>query len=823
MKAFTFILIFISVFEIKAQRPTQSTSAFGKITGKIIDSTSIEPIEYATISLLKQESKKVVNGTTADTKGTFKLSDIPDGKYKILISFIGYKTKEFNNIIIDKTHYTISLGTISLVESRTDIKEVVVTANKLIEEKIDKTVYNVDKDVSSQTGAAADVLKKVPQVSVDVDGNVELQGNSNVKFLIDGKPSVIFGSNVAEVLQSIPANQIKNIEIITSQGAKDDASGTGGIINIILKKSTAEGYNGNISLTGGTRLENGSLNLNGHHGHFSVNAFVNGNAQLPSTTTSEMNKTTLDTSTKKNTYFHQDGSSLYNRKAGQSGLGFNWDISPKDNLTGSFGFNYMGYDNEGKNYRKTVKDSTFNDIAGTTSNSHNESFEWGLNYRKNFAKEDQKLEFSYLQSYANNYSFYQETKQYTASDSIYAGSNGKNPGTQKETQITIDYAQPLGKLAIIELGGKAILSDINSTSNVHTYNKAQNSYFFDQTLSNAFNYKSTIYAGYLSTTFKLLNWLDVKTGVRYENTKPEAYFSNSGNVTLKSYGTFVPSAIISHKFEKSQMVKLSYTRRIERPAYKDLNPFVNASDSKDLTMGNPNLKPEIGNKIELSYSKSFEKGSNINATFFYRGNKDDIQAYKRAYSKFVVGDTSYTDVSVTTRENVGRENNYGINLFVSVPIKSKLSLRTNIAYFQRYIINGTLDGKNVQGYNYRINGNATYSVNSTLVIELSGNFNSPRINVQGKMPSFTTYNFALRKQFFKKKASLAFTATNFFSRNVEQKTIQTGSNFTSINIREIPYRSFGINFSYKFGKLEFKKEREKESEDNNQLNPGVGN
>ena len=317
MKAFTFILIFISVFEIKAQRPTQSTPAFGKITGKIIDSTSIEPIEYATISLLKQESKKVVNGTTADTKGTFKLSDIPDGKYKILISFIGYKTKEFNNIIIDKTHYTISLGTISLVESRTDIKEVVVTANKLIEEKIDKTVYNVDKDVSSQTGAAADVLKKVPQVSVDVDGNVELQGNSNVKFLIDGKPSVIFGSNVAEVLQSIPANQIKNIEIITSQGAKDDASGTGGIINIILKKSTAEGYNGNISLTGGTRLENGSLNLNGHHGHFSVNAFVNGNAQLPSTTTSEMNKTTLDTSTKKNTYFHQDGSSLYNRKAGQ--------------------------------------------------------------------------------------------------------------------------------------------------------------------------------------------------------------------------------------------------------------------------------------------------------------------------------------------------------------------------------------------------------------------------------------------------------------------------------------------------------------------------
>jgi outer membrane receptor for ferrienterochelin and colicin len=269
------------------------------------------------------------------------------------------------------------------------------------------------------------------------------------------------------------------------------------------------------------------------------------------------------------------------------------------------------------------------------------------------------------------------------------------------------------------------------------------------------------------------------------------------------------------------MVKLSYTHRIERPEYRDLNPFINASDPKNITTGNTSLRPEIGDKIELNYSKTFEKGTTINATLFYRGNKDDIQSYTRYYSSYIVGDSIYKNVAVTTRENVGRENNYGLSLFASVPFTSKINLRTNISCFQRYIINGALPGKNVQGFNYRINMNATYQVTSTLVIELFGNFNSPRVNAQGTMPSFTTYNFAFRKQLFNKKASIAITATNPFNKYVNQKTQLTGDNFTLYNDRQLPFRSFGINFTYKFGKLEFKKE--KETEDNNLTNPPIGN
>ncbi|MGZ4035232.1 MAG: carboxypeptidase regulatory-like domain-containing protein, partial [Bacteroidia bacterium] len=289
-KSLTTFLFLLHFFYVSAQ--PQNSAAKGNISGKIIDSISGQAIEYATISLVTENDNKVVNGTTSDNNGVFQMTDIEFGSYKMQLYFIGYQIKTERSLIISKEKPDLQLGAIKLANTKTNLKEVTVTAEKnIIENKIDKLVYNVDKDVTSQGGVAADVLKKVPQVSVDVDGNVELQGSSSIRFLINGKPSIIFGNNIADVLQSIPANQIQSIEVITSPGAKYDASGTGGIINIILKKSTAEGYNGNISLSGGTRLENGSVNLNIHHGHFGANAFVSGNAQLPSTTLNNMQRT----------------------------------------------------------------------------------------------------------------------------------------------------------------------------------------------------------------------------------------------------------------------------------------------------------------------------------------------------------------------------------------------------------------------------------------------------------------------------------------------------------------------------------------------------
>ena len=825
MKHFFILFSFITglTLQLKAQEPVNNAS--GKITGRIVDSLSGKPVEYTSISLTTQSEGKVVNGTTTDDKGVFKLTNVADGTYKMLMYFVGYKTGTLNNIVVSKTNPVIALGDIKLANKLATLKEVTVTSEKsIIENKIDKLVYNADQDITSQSGVAADILKKVPMVSIDVDGNVELQGNASIRFLINGKPSSIFGSNIADVLQSIPANQIQSIEVITSPGAKYDAEGTAGIINIILKKSTAEGINGNVSLSGGTRLENGSLNLNAHHGHFSANAFASGSGQLQSTTINTMNRSSLDPLTNQSSQLDQNGSSEFTRRGIESGVGFDWEINPKNDITGSIGFDYFGYYNKGTNNRHTVlKDSlgaTSSDISdqtATTNNTYGNSLDWQLNYKKTFKKEDQELDISYVSSMGNNYTHYDQSQKYLSPDSVYSGAYGNNPGTDRETNIAIDYVQPIGKNTLIEAGAKTVITQIASVSDVYLLNAPPDQYTYNANQSLSLNYRSNVYAGYLSGTFKLFDWLDVKAGLRYEYTEPHATFSNSGTATIKAYGTYVPSGVISHKFKKGQTIKLSYTHRIERPGYRDLNTFVNASDPKNLTTGNTSLRPEIGDKIELGFSKTFEKGTTINATLFYRGNKDDIQSYSRYYSSYAVGDSVYNNVNVTTRENVGREDNYGLSIFASIPITSKINIRTNINCFQRYIINGALPGNNIQGFNYRINMNFTYQISKTFVVEAFGNFNSPRVNVQGTMPAFTTYNFALRKQFFNKNLSIAITATNVFNKYVNQKTQLTGDNFVLYNERQLPYRSFGINITYKFGRLEFK--GEKNIEDTNLTNP----
>ncbi|MEI6347035.1 MAG: TonB-dependent receptor [Bacteroidota bacterium] len=814
-----FLCLLIS-FSSTAQNTTKIE---GKITGKIIDSLSGKPMEYVSISLVSLQANKVVNGTSSDSKGFFKITNIPEGSYKLLFDFMGFHKSEIKPIIVNKENLNLVLKDLKLVPKQTMLDVVAVTgARTLIEDKIDKTIYNADKDITSQTGVAADVLKKVPQVSVDVDGNVELQGNANIRFLINGKPSILFGSNIVDVLQSIPASQIQSIEVITSPGAKYDAEGTGGIINIILKKNSAAGFNGNLSISGGTRLENGALNMNIRKGNFGVNVFFSGNAQLPSQTINNMNRLSQDSIT--STQLLQNGTSEFERNGYQSGISFDWDISPRDNFTGNFNYDYFGNNNSGNANRQTLcldasgnQLSDFNDVILTSNKFHEHSFDGGLTYKRKFKKEDHELEIQLNSSNGNIFSYYNQTQKNLLSNEVYNSSYGNNPGIENETNIEANYTLPITENAIFETGAKAEFNHINSVSNVYLLFPTTGNYDYSTAQSSSVDYKRTVYAGYLSATFNLFKFLDVKAGLRDEYTQANANFSNVGLVTIKPYNTIVPSLVFSHKFKNKQTLKISYSHRIERPDYRDLNPFFNASDPRNITTGNPNLRPEIGDKIELGYNQTFKNGITLNSTLFYRGNMDDIQAYTNYYSTYVIGDSTFTNVAISSRENIGREDNFGASLYTSIPINSKINIRGNISFFDRYIYTGLPSGGNIHGFIYRANLNASYQISNTLVIELLGNFNSPKINAQGTMPSFTTYNFAFRKQIFNKKASIAFTATNFLEKYVNQKTELTGANFKMSNVRQLPYQSFGFNFTYKFGKMAFKKE--KEMEDVNISNP----
>lgn len=819
-KLFIISLVLIIFISANAQK---TPAANGKISGRVVDSASGQPVEFASISLATQADDKEIDGMMTDDKGAFVLNNIAYGTYRLHIFSIGYKATVKNNIIVSKTTLLINVGDIKLASSSSKLNAVIISADKsVIENHIDKMVYNVDKDMTSQTGVAADVLKKIPEVEVDVDGNVELQGNSDVRFLIDGKPSTVFGNNLADVLQSIPASQIQSIEVITSPGAKYEAEGTAGIINIILKKSTVQGINGNISFSGGTRLENGSFNLNARKGHFGAHAYLAGNAQLNSTTLNSITNTAKDTAYTTSQLI-QNGPSNFHRNGYQTGGGIDWDITPKNNISANVGYSYYNNNNTGALNSQTEIISAsenvlseMNDILATSNSFNQHTTDANINYKHTFTKKDEELDMWVGNSVTTSTTYYMQTMQYPYNNYIYSGSYGNNPGTSKETHLSLDYSDPIGKGVTIVTGCMAVLDNITSTSNVYLLDPLDNDYSYSTSQSSALNYNRNIYDGYISGSGQLFKWLDVRLGARYEYTNQNAYFSNAGNVGIVPYGIFVPSVMFSHTFAKNQTLKISYTRRIQRPNYSNLNPFVNASNPQNITTGNPALQPEIGDKVELGYNTSFGKDKDIYLTLFYRDNTHDIQPYTTFYPMYRVGDSTYDNTYVTVPANIGHETNIGANIYGSIPVNKKLMLRSNISLFQRYIVTGLPTGGDISGFNYRLNLNATYKFSKTLAAEVFANYNSTRINAEGTYPAFFTYNFAIRKDLFNGKGSIAVTATNPFNYYINQTTNLTGYDFTVVNTRELPYQSFGFNFNYRFGKLEFK--NEKQQEDPN-LNP----
>ncbi len=816
---FVFAFLLVVICTTFGQKATDNTGF--KIKGKLIDSLTNNPLEYATISLFLNADKKPINGTVTDNKGNFEVDNVKAGNYKLIAEFLGYKAITLPGLQIDIDHPIVQIKDMVLAPKTTTLQNInVAVQGTIIENKIDKMVFNAEKDLTSQSGVAADVLKKVPQVSVDVDGNVQLAGSSSIRFLINGKPSAAFGSSIADVLQSIPASQIKSIEVITNPGAKYDAQGVGGIINIILKKNNSQGVNGNLSLTGGTRYENGSFNFNARKGKFGMNAYISGNARLRAKTSNSSDRVTIDTFAHTNILLHQDGFNRLARSGFQTGINFDWDVNDYNSLSGSLSYN--NFNTSGNSFTsqsqniKGINGADISDIQSAINadnDFHVHNADASVNYKRTFKKEDQELELSAntslgdIQSSNNNYQF--SLPQHI----MYYSTKGTNPGIENESEVRVDYVQPLKKNILLGVGSKLNFYDITSNSNVTKLDSVSGLYNKDNFLSNRLTYHQKIYALYAELSFPFFKLFDAKIGERYERTNLNAFYSNAQQQeATPGYNTFVPSLFFLKKLSENSLLKLSYSKRIERPNYRDLDPYINTSDPKNLSTGNPNLKPEIGKRYELSYSNDIKKFGSLMVTLFYRINEQDIQPFIVYYASYLVGDTIYTNVAVSKRENIGRENNVGINFFGDINFIPKLNVRTNFFFFHRHTINAIDNGYNYNSFNYRANLNASYQFSGTLAAEFFGNFSSARHEAQGRYPSFTTYSIAMRKQFWNKKGSLALTASNPFKKNVDQRTELFGPNFTISGRRSIPFRSIGINFTWKFGKLEFKKTREKISD-----------
>jgi outer membrane receptor for ferrienterochelin and colicin len=773
----------IFVISAKAQFPgmggAQKPSVTGRITATIIDSLTKQPVDYATVSLAKVKDGKAVNGGVTDEKGKLVLQNVAADEYKLSIGFIGYKSKT----IIVKTTLAKpdqNLGTVVLVPTANVLNEVTVEGKKaIIENKIDRMVYNAEADATNAGGDATDVMRKVPMLSVDVNGNVQLRGGA-VRVLINGKPSGTMANSVADALKMLPAEQIKSVEVITSPSAKYDAEGSGGIINIITKKSNAQGVSGSVNTSVGTRQNNGSFNLTAKTNRLSVNAALGGSYAYPQNSRVSFLNETAGTTT------FQDGFSKWARPGYNGSFGVDYDINAYNNISSTIKYNDFSNGGPGE-ANININGLALQNISDMDMGFNN--MDWNVDYKRTSKKEGEEFSVSGQLSQGRNTTEFSNILRTAGVPDIITAND--NVGKNNEYTLQTDYILPITKKTTLETGLKGIARNIASD-----YTQA----------AQDFDYNQNVASAYGVIGFDLTKKIKFKGGLRAEYTDISGVFANS--LPIKNdYLNLFPSAVVSQTLKDNKTtLKLSYNRRVQRPSLFYLNPFRNESNQFSVSEGNPNLDPEISDNYEFGYS-TFIKGSIINASVFYRRTGDVIESAIQPLTENGV------DKVLTTFINVGTSETYGLNVFGSYNPMPKWTLMTNIG-LNTYQVSNEFTGVNTPtflNYNWFLRSATTFS--KGLSIEFFGVLNSPRRTFQGKTDAMVFYGGAIKKEILKKKGSIGLNTLNPFNRDLHIKTVNTTSNtFQSTNIY-YPLRSFGVNFSYSFGKLKFTEKKKVKNDD----------
>lgn len=798
------LLSFLVGGSLVAQTPTNpsikteksNNTITGKITGTVNDGPNGNPVEFATISLYVSGNDRLIDGTITDSDGLFILENVVDGNYWIEISYLGFAKTSKTEIEVAGGK-TVDLQTIALSEDAAILDEIIVTAQKsLIEEKVDRLVYNAENDKLSQGGDAADVLRRVPLLQVDLEGNVSMRGNSNIRVLINNKPSTIMASSVADAMKMIPADMIKSVEVITSPSAKYDAEGSGGIINIITKKNNLEGYYLNVNT--GLGLRGSNLGLNGSYrtGKFGLTLGGFGRAFYNKAETSMEQFTTLNGIVNQTL---QSADASDNGIFGRYNLGFDYDISENQFLSGGIRYGVRSFSRDQLLTTQLYQSDLLlsQNLKDINSLSYSGSVDINVDYLKVF-KPQHEWSISTLYSRDNgNSNFVSENLD---EDEILLNTL-KNIDNNLNEEVTIqtDYIQPIGDKQIIEFGGKGILRNVTSDF----------SYLFaaaGEDLTTDFNrpagsldYEQNIAAAYTSYTATLPQRVTLKAGLRWEQTFINA-IQNLEEIEIPNYANFVPSINLSRPLTKTTTLKLGYNRRIQRPWLRQLNPNVNISNNQDIQVGNPNLKPELTDNIELGLSTMVKK-TYLNLSAFARNSSNAINQVR-----YPIADTP--GAILTTYENIGSERALGMNAFV------------NIYLTNNWTINGGVDGyyAMLEGQVVGANGESVMATNNG--INFGGRLMSQlklkdgwsmqaftfmrgrRIELQGSRSGFGMYALGVNKEL--KNGSIGIAAENFANRGWKVQTELVSPTFTQTNTMLLLNRSIRVNFSYKFGSLDAK-------------------
>lgn len=789
LRPFFSLMIFASPAILQAQVILHSPEIpkYTNIIGTVVDSTTNLPVELATVALIKDKGD-VVASTVSLEDGSFKIQAEGTGSFIIKISTVGYKA--FSSSIIHVLGDTsINVGRIVLLPEAGTLGNVVVKSKPpLVQSKGDKLIYNASADISNKAGSASDVLRKAPMVSVGADGEVKMRGSSNIKVLLNGVPSGVLAKNLKEALKMIPASSIAYVEVITSPSAKYEAEGAAGVINIVTKNKM-RGTSGNLDLAAGNLEQSANLGLNMATGKFNFNLTLNGSTERQRNVSdlrrvfgqpvAELNQ--KEDALQKNKGAYGDFTTEYRP-----------DSSQKIGLTISFWqgqwpvrsslYNSYKHDQQTTAYKQT-SDQTGKFTMG----------DFLLNYNKKFKRAGQELQLISQYTRFGDRSGYL-TNQYHLSGQHYFTEQSPNKGRSGDLSVQADYGHPLsvsGK-QLIETGVRYSRNNaINSFRVFNNRNIPGSSLIEDSLRSNRMDYSQDILAAYFSIQLQSKNKWVFRPGIRFERTSLKGEFQKNTPSFKAAFVNWVPGILVSKKLNDQHTIKLNYTQRIRRPWQWDLNPYVDASDPRNLTSGNPQLRPEVTRTIEAGHDYSDMFGMTLNSSIYFATNSNAIESFTTVDS---------LGISRTIPRNVASNKRLGANVNAYLMLNGNWTLSTGLEYYRVWFKSKALNVSNSANY-YSININSSYTLSANYTVQLSADYSNGYVTLQGRNSASYSYQFALRKELFNKKAGLTLNISNPFQKTFLQRNSASAPTFQSVTTNRYYNRAFTLSFSWQFGGL----------------------
>jgi outer membrane receptor protein involved in Fe transport len=749
-------------------QPTEEFQVERKVLliGKIIDETNQTPLEYATLTLYTQQDSTMITGGVTNIEGAFEIETVP-GSYFAKIEFISYETKYISDITIDGEQKILDLGIITMNANSAVLDIVEVRAEKSqMQMALDKRVFNVGKDLANRGGTADDLLDNIPSVAVDVEGNVTLRGNGNVRILVNGKPSGLIGVGDNNGLRQFPTSMIDRVEVITNPSARYEAEGVAGIINIILKKDNTQGLNGSFDVTVGYPKNYGAtVNMNYRRNNFNLFGSYGLNYRLRNGGGGYFQEFY-----KNDTIFILDQNRSHERGGLSNSFRFGSDyyINPKNTLTAALTYKISDEQNiTDIEYRDYINQYP-NNFQGVTYRTDDEkedesSLEYSLNYKKTFSNDDHVLtaDVRYEDDIETERNKYLE--EFYGSDNLPTGKSdlqqrALNEEKNKEWRIQIDYVHPFSKEGKFEMGIRSSIRKINNSYVVEEFDDV----YWDtlKGLTNDFDYDENIHAAYASFGNKYGKF-SFLAGLRGELSEVSTKLLQTDEVNDRNYFNLFPSLHLTYDLPQQNAIQLSYSRRINRPGYRSLNPFRSFSDSRNLYQGNPDLNPEFTHALEVGHIKYWDKAT-LSSAIYYRHTDGVVQRIK------TINDDGNT---VSRPENLATEDAYGLETTFSYSPLEWWKFDGDLNFY-RSIVDGTNLGENFKSDNFSWFGRLTsrMSVWKATDIQLRFNYRAPTQTTQGTYKAIYFMDFAISKDIMKNNATITLSASDIFNTRKRRYT-----------------------------------------------------